>query len=62
MMNFKVLLKLCHKDTSSEGDILFTVHTAVTQQTCSTLSVIQQSTHKIPQIAIQKLNSRSRCV
>lgn len=39
---------------TSDGDIFFTVHTTVTQQTCSTLSVIQQSAHKTPQTAIHK--------
>jgi len=40
----------------SDGEIFFTVHTTVMQQTCRNLSFIQQSTHKTPQTAIQKTN------
>jgi len=43
----------------SDGEIFFTIHTTVIQQTCSTLSFLQQSTHKTPQTAIQKTNVRN---
>jgi hypothetical protein len=43
----------------SHGEISFTVHTTVIQQTCSTLSFLQQLTHKTPQTAIQKTNVRN---
>jgi hypothetical protein len=46
MQNFKVLLNYSTKNLVSDGENFFTVHTTVIQQTCSTLGVIQQPTHK----------------